>query len=398
MRHLLTILMLIPAALTLAAAPAVPTSPVVGKLIDQLGSDDEDTRKAAEKKLEGLGEDVLPVLHQAAKKHADIDVRLRALVLARAIRGKHWGLIKAIGPGAEVNQVGAHGYWLNRVRFSRDGKHAIAAGGALILFEIATGKEVGRVLEVGGARPGLDLSKDGKHVLTGHANSPDFHLVELPSLKTVQTFKGKKGGGVPVVALSPDGATALASHSADSTIHVWDVKTGKDLGQLKDGLVSYAPSLSFSPDGKKLLIAQYGKPGDEFVRLYDVSTRKPIKGFKGHKGSVTCVKFRPDGKTGVSSDQDGELILWDLETGKAVRRMEHGSHVNDIAVSPDGKRLLSGGFEDRKVKLWDLETGKLIESFEGHVSRVLGVAFSADGKQAISSDAVCCVRVWKLGK
>src|SRR5262249_6757998 len=162
----------------------------------------------------------------------DIDVRLRALVLARSIRSRHWGLLRAFGGGADVTEVGSHGYWFNRVRFSRDGKHAVVAGGALILFEIGTGKEVGRVMEVGGARPGLDLSRDGKYALTGHANDADFHLIELPSLKTVQTFKGKKGGGVGAVALAPDAATALAAHSADNTVHLWDVKTGKDLGQL----------------------------------------------------------------------------------------------------------------------------------------------------------------------
>ena len=58
------------------------------------------------------------------------------------------------------------GYWLNRVRFSGDGKYAVAAGGGLILYDLDTGKEVRRVMEVGGARPGLDVSRDGKYALT----------------------------------------------------------------------------------------------------------------------------------------------------------------------------------------------------------------------------------------
>src|SRR5688572_21271042 len=112
----LIVLLIVP-ALVLAAAPAVPTAPVVAKLIDQLGGDD-DTRAAAERKLTELGEDVLPALASASKKHPDIDTRLRAMVVARAIRARNWGPIKAIGPGAElkVYPIGG-GYWLNRVRF-----------------------------------------------------------------------------------------------------------------------------------------------------------------------------------------------------------------------------------------------------------------------------------------
>jgi WD40 repeat protein len=90
------------------------------------------------------------------------------------------------------------------------------------------------------------------------------------------------------------------------------------------------------------------------------------------------------------------VILWDLKSGKAVRTMEHGGIVHDVAVSPDGRPALSAGFSDSSVKLWDLNTGRPVVSFEGHLGEVLGVDFSANGKHAISSDAVATVRLWKL--
>src|SRR5262245_18585156 len=82
-----------------AAAPPTPTPAAWLKLIDQLGSDDEDVVKAAQKKLADLGEDVIPALRKAAKTHADIDVRLRAGVVATAIE-------KALG--AEVRRFTGH--------------------------------------------------------------------------------------------------------------------------------------------------------------------------------------------------------------------------------------------------------------------------------------------------
>src|SRR5258708_1530045 len=76
------------ALLALAAFAAAPPARVPAgwlKLLDQLGSEDDDARKAAEKKLTDLGEDVLPALRKAGKSHDDADVRLRASVIAAAI-------------------------------------------------------------------------------------------------------------------------------------------------------------------------------------------------------------------------------------------------------------------------------------------------------------------------
>src|SRR5262245_51736280 len=58
--------------LVLSAFAAAPPAKVPAewlKWIDQLGDDDEKTRKAAEKELATLGEDVLPALRRARRDH-----------------------------------------------------------------------------------------------------------------------------------------------------------------------------------------------------------------------------------------------------------------------------------------------------------------------------------------
>src|SRR5947209_7265230 len=40
-----------------------------------------------------------------------------------------------------------------------------------------------------------------------------------------------------------------------------------------------------------------------------------------------------------------------------------------VAFSPDGARILSGGF-DNTMKLWDVATGRLLRTFQGHSSVV----------------------------
>src|SRR5262245_3035154 len=69
----------------------------------------------------------------------------------------------------------------------------------------------------------------------------------------------------------------------------------------------------------------------------------------------------------------------------APRRVErivaHSGGVTAIAVSPDGKSVLSGGV-DRVVKLWDLATGFPLREFGDLASPVHAVAFSPDGRLA----------------
>jgi WD40 repeat protein len=392
---------LLPALLlaTLALASLAPgppgRSPAASRLIERLGDEDADVRARAAKELEALGERALPALRKAARSDPDVDVRLRAALVVRAIEGKNWGLLRAFGPGAPLKAAPfGLGYWLNRVAFTPDGKYAVACGGGLILYDLETGKEVKRVLEVGGGRPGLAMSRDGRHGLTGHGSSPDFHLVEVPSLKIVRGFRGHVGG-LYAVALSPDGNRA-ASAGSDDTLRLWDVRTVKELRRFTGA--GSPRCLAFSPDGKRLLSGQAAGVGKPLVRLWDVETGKLLRSLEGHDGHVTAVAFLPGGKRALSAGGAGHLRLWDLDRGEELRRMTHKGLIHDAAVSPDGRRALSAGYNDNTVRVWDLGTGTVLHAFAGHIAPVLGVAFSADGKRALSSDAVGCLRLWKLGR
>src|SRR5260370_28481351 len=93
-----------------------------------------------------------------------------------------------------------------------------------------------------------------------------------------------------------------------------------------------------------------------------------IRRFEGNKDFVYCAVFSPDGNYILSGgggsysdnqwlpgDQDYTLWLWNVATGKSIRRLEgHTDHVAGVAFSGDGKQALSGSL-DGTLRLWDIK-------------------------------------------
>ena len=64
-----------------------------------------------------------------------------------------------------------------------------------------------------------------------------------------------------------------------------------------------------------------------------------------------------------------------------VPQSGHSLGVLSVAFSPDGKQALSGSW-DGTLKLWDISTGQLLRTFEGHSGGAASVAVSPNGKFA----------------
>lgn len=65
-------------------------------------------------------------------------------------------------------------------------------------------------------------------------------------------------------------------------------------------------------------------------------------------------------------------------------QMGHIKRVNSVAFSPDGKYALTGSW-DSTLKLWDIASGREVRTFYGN-SKVTSIAISPNGKHVISGD------------
>src|SRR5262249_14595476 len=142
---------------------------------------------------------------------------------------------------------------------------------------------------------------------------------------------------------------------------VWDLATGAKVHTLP-GLNAGGRRMAFLPGGDKILLVGT----DQTLRLVDVKA-----GGEGRK-----IGPLPLGVAAVAVSEDGRL-----------------------AVTAGGRLVNEGGnpvFLDCEVYLWDLAEGKPVgDPWKGHTSAVLDVAFSADGKRAVSCGRDG-IRVWDV--
>jgi WD40 repeat protein len=92
-----------------------------------------------------------------------------------------------------------------------------------------------------------------------------------------------------------------------------------------------------------------------------------------------------------------QRALYDAAYAPGIRQqmIGHVGEVLSVAYSPDGKTALSGS-ADTRLFLWDLSTGKTLRQFSGHSDWVQSVAFSPDGKTALSGSADHSVILWDI--
>ena len=106
-----------------------------------------------------------------------------------------------------------------------------------------------------------------------------------------------------------------------------------------------------------------------------------------------CAVVGPGAQSG---SVDGTVRLWDLESGKEIRRFRgHTADVGCVAFTADGRRALSGG-ADRTIRLWDVASGRELWCFQGHTDIVFSIALAPDGRHFLSSSKDGSARLWRF--
>lgn len=153
----------------------------------------------------------------------------------------------------------------------------------------------------------------------------------------------------------------------------------------------------FSPCGKVLVAGGF----DGRVRRWNVAEAEAVEmtALEGHHAWVEAVAFRGDGELLLTSDSWGQLCCWssyasDQPTVKWRHEQAHDGWLRDLAVSPDGKFIASGG-SDRIVRIWAVEDGAKKYELAGYGQDIFRVCWAPDGT-LLTGDDRGIVKHWKL--
>lgn len=113
----------------------------------------------------------------------------------------------------------------------------------------------------------------------------------------------------------------------------------------------------------------------------------------GHGAPVRDVAVSPDGTRAITSGFDDLSIVWDLETrDQLVRLYGHEAAVNAGLFLPDGRAATVS--DDGAARIWDLSTGAVLHVLEGHTQKVVNLARSPDGRRLATASWDRTVKLW----
>jgi WD40 repeat protein len=228
-------------------------------------------------------------------------------------------------------------------------------------------------------------------------------LMTVPEFSTVRDLFGSEGDRYTgEAAFSPDG-TMLVFGSTNN-LYVRGVPNGERLATISKGDIPNdleVTDVAITPDNRLLLVVTgdldtvNALPGE--IRVYDIATAEMLYTFSpGHTRTVKTIAVSPTGLTALTGAEDNDLILWNIETGRVLRRfVGHTGQVNRVVYSADGLNALSVS-DDAAMIQWDIATGQPLRTFQGHVEEATGLALSEDGRWAVSSTGGDTMIVWQV--
>jgi WD40 repeat protein len=256
-------------------------------------------------------------------------------------------------------------------------------------------------------------------------------LAQAPQAQIEEIASVRHPGGIVGIAITPDSRTALLARD-DKWLLAYSLETGQSrgcrfLGYIKglalsprgDRLVvttdnnqvslidagslrtiltqelSAGPEdVSFTPDGLSILVTT---DTGHLMKLAAWNLAPLLDLFPTEKSRVIGMACSPDGTTVATSDRDGKIKLWAVETLSLLREWKaHDRYARTLAFDPTGNYLVSGG-EESVLKVWRTPDYALVkESKDYHQQSIHCIAFSPDGRMVTGGyDGLC--QIWTVG-
>lgn len=244
------------------------------------------------------------------------------------------------------------------------------------VFYPKTGREVSR-FAIGATVTTLAFSPEGKQLAVGDAMGVvSFWEAETgkPAASPIPNPRSQRGdtemdGSVARVLYVDGGQAArqvviMRKGRLLTDVSLWEVRRSRQLrtysGHIRDPLTyGSLADIGITQGGKLLVVANNDPANRRFaLHLWDTQSGGEVvraHHFVGHTAAITCIAVSPSGKTFLSGSLDGTIRLWDIGTGKELRRgVSQAGGVHMLVYSPDGRSAASTD-TGNEVTLWKIE-------------------------------------------
>ena len=347
-----------------------------------------------------------------------------------------------MGSGQQIASVTAHTYWITTLCFSPCGKFLASGGedGTVYVWDVSTWQQVRSYTDFGDVyRIIPSYSPEGilRAAIVNYDDTGPATISVCDLESGEQLYTDKVWGNTVQFSNAGDwgntvrfsNGSQLAYESRHEFINVW-IPEYPYRRQFTHSPISFPTSVVFSQNSKTLAVEHH----HEGVVLWDISSKRSRPAVKVESAGKNQFVYKTNsGKLYVASiqednvrlweadgngtplvegtgreywsafptlaptctlfayaDADGNLKVWDVQSGEKCYELTHPLHEDDeddednkdeirkLAFSPDGS-LLASESRFTSVRLWDMESGKEIDAFAKH--KVLGIfGFSPCGQ------------------
>jgi WD40 repeat protein len=300
-----------------------------------------------------------------------------------------------------------------------------AVGGTVVKWDLSRRPENVSLPTRGRRVNGVDISPDGKQVVTG--DSEGAVTVWDPASGAPIATLGEQNSDIVDARFFAYGLR-IVTRSANGDVTKWRGTDHSKLSAIPGSLgikylavaeswpptmaIGFTVDLATSVEGRDLLwlqahvspitalvLSENGQllaagHEDGVVKIWNVGQARPLVTAWGHRGAVKSLAFSPDASRLVTAGADSFAIVWSVSDGSEVARLV--GHVGPIAAarfSPDGRRVATAG-DDRTAKVWELPSGRVAATLEGHAAAVRDARYNRDGSLIATSGADGLVNVW----
>jgi WD40 repeat protein len=309
-----------------------------------------------------------------------------------------------------------HNSGVGRVLYTVDGHTMISSDddGRVLFTDAVRRVPIGKLPPQEVRVTGIALDATGRLLVTsGATGSTVWDVADLQHPRRLATMplpsKAPQVFSRIEIAFRPHSAE-LAVADGITSVSLWSLATptrparvatidavDPEAPDIKDRITDVL-GMAFTPDGSTLALAGENDTATFWSMTRTGATYAGRLNYDGDYSALSAIGISPQGHlvAVAAGSTVGLFDITDLRRPRLVGRLAHVGRVQAIAISPDGRSLVTGGLDDTAT-LWDISkpfAPVQVAALRGHTDIIDAVAFSPDGLQMATGSDDHTVMVW----